>query len=147
MTSLADARFAVLVALALAIAVPVTATPARSAISRFGGDRAVGSRPVDTTVVGMTNQLEFDPAEVTIHVGETVVWRNTSDLIHTVTDDASKAVKPGDAELPEGAEPWDSGQLKPGETFHRTFTVSGRYRYFCIPHEPAGMKGVIRVLP
>lgn len=145
MTRLAAPRFAIIAALALAL--PVTAATMAAAGSGRGGDRAAVSRLADTTVVEMTDQLKFDPAEVTIHIGDTVVWRNTSVLIHTVTDDASKAVRPEDAGLPKGAKPWNSGQLKPGGSFSRTFTVPGEYRYFCIPHEAAGMKGALRVLP
>jgi plastocyanin len=94
----------------------------------------------------MTEGLQFDPAEVTIRVGGTVTWVNEASVDHTVTGDPSKAAEEGDAELPEGAEPWDSGFVKPGASFSMTFDVPGTYRYFCIPHENVDMLGVIEVV-
>ena len=40
---------------------------------------------------------------------------------------------------------FDSGQLEPGATFSHTFRVPGTYRYFCVPHEVAGMIGTLIV--
>lgn len=95
--------------------------------------------------VGMTNRLEFTPETVRIRVGETVVWRNTSDVLHTVTADPAKAVESASVSLPEGAGPFDSGDMPPGATFSYTFEVAGEYRYFCLPHELAGMVGTVVV--
>ena len=47
--------------------------------------------------------------------------------------------------IPEGAQPWDSDFLLPGESFEVTLTVSGVYDYYCLPHEMAGMVGRILV--
>ncbi len=47
--------------------------------------------------------------------------------------------------LPPGASPFDSGDLAPGEVYVRTFDVPGTYRCFCVPHERAGMTGVVVV--
>lgn len=95
--------------------------------------------------VGMTNRLGFTPATVTIQVGETVRWTNTSDIVHTVTADPEKAADPSRVSLPEGAATFDSGNLAPGEVFEYTFTVAGEYDYICIPHELAGMVGKVIV--
>lgn len=98
-----------------------------------------------TSVVHMTDQLKFDPATITVKAGTTIEWQNTSTTVHTVTDDPSKAQNPSDAALPNGAQPWDSGMINPGQTYRRTFTVAGQYSYFCIPHESMGMVGKIVV--
>lgn len=95
-------------------------------------------------VVGMTNQLNFDPDTVQIKVGETVRWKNSSLLVHSVTADPEEATKESSASLPDGAEPFNSGLLDPEKTFEHTFTVAGTYNYFCIPHE-AMMTGVVIV--
>jgi plastocyanin len=89
--------------------------------------------------VGMTNRLEFTPDTVRIRVGETVRWRNGSDLMHTVTGDPAQARDPSSVRLPEGAATFDSGEMQPGDVFEYTFEVAGEYQYFCIPHEAAGM--------
>lgn len=98
-------------------------------------------------VVHMTNALRFSPAKVTIHVGQTVQWVNSAFATHTVTAIASKAKNKKDVLLPKGAKPFGSGAIKPGATFTHTFTVPGRYTYFCIPHEFAGMTGKVIVKP
>ena len=105
---------------------------------------AVADPPV---VVEMTAGLEFKPASVTIDVGQTVQWHNGSYMVHTVTDDPAKAVNNEDAQLPKGAEPFDSGEIQPGATWSHTFTVPGQYRYFCRPHETSRMVGEVVVGP
>lgn len=47
--------------------------------------------------------------------------------------------------IPDGAEPWDSGFLLPGESFEVTLTQPGVYDFYCLPHEHAGMVGRIVV--
>jgi plastocyanin len=95
----------------------------------------------------MTDALKFEPATLTVARGATVTWRNTSQLVHTVTDDPSKAANQADAQLPSGVEAWDSGDVNPGQTFTHTFAVPGTYKYFCQPHETAGMVGTVVVTP
>lgn len=93
----------------------------------------------------MTNELQFNPATINIRVGDTVTWQNSSELVHTVTDDPALAQDPANSVLPPGAQAWDSGDLAPGQSYTKTFTVPGEYRYFCRPHEAAGMVGTIVV--
>jgi len=95
--------------------------------------------------VTMTNTLRFLPDTVRISVGERVRWRNTSDVMHTVTADREKAAEAGNVLLPAGAAPFDSGDMPPGGVFTHTFTQAGTYRYVCLPHELAGMLGVVIV--
>ncbi len=118
-------------------------------LSRYFGGRSGGPSESSSGQVAaevrMSDQLRFDMPTVTISTGQAVRWSNTSGIIHTVTADPEKAARPGSAQLPGGADIFDSGDLRPGETFTRTFTVPGEYRYFCIPHEGAGMTGTIIV--
>jgi plastocyanin len=93
----------------------------------------------------MTDQLKFDPATLTVPRGTTVTWRNASQVVHTVTDDPNKAANKADAEVPSGAQTWDSGDVNPGQTFTHTFDTPGTYKYFCQPHETAGMVATIIV--
>ncbi|HMB98587.1 MAG TPA: plastocyanin/azurin family copper-binding protein [Balneolaceae bacterium] len=108
----------------------------------LGGNNISETEPAVT--VEMTNQLTFKPDTVTIEKGETVLWKNTSLLVHSVTADHDKKTEPESVALPEGAEPFDSGLMDPEEEFSHTFTVKGTYTYFCIPHE-AAMRGVVIV--
>ena len=71
----------------------------------------------------------FDPAEVTVPAGATVVWLNKGKEDHTVTaDDGS----------------FDSGMKRTGATFQRAFPKAGSYAYHCAPHP--WMKGTVRVV-
>jgi len=97
----------------------------------------------------MRSQLRFEPEEVTIQRGETIRWVNASPIPHTTTGDPEKnpvkETRPELARLPPGAEPWDSGLLNEGQSFSHTFTATGEYQYFCIPHVLSGMLGTITV--
>lgn len=108
---------------------------------------AAASPPEDApaVTVGMTNTMKYTPDTVRVTVGETVRWKNSSDVMHTVTADPDEAFKQSSVTLPEGASPFNSGNLDPKATFEHTFEVAGTYRYFCIPHEAAGMKGTVIV--
>jgi plastocyanin len=115
---------------------------ARAPMREGARDRR-GERPA--AVVEMTNEARFQPERVTITAGQTVEWRNTSDHVHTVTADPE--MRGGDnVTLPEGAQPFHSGEVRPGETFTHTFDTPGQYRYVCLPHEERGMIGEIEVL-
>jgi plastocyanin len=71
----------------------------------------------------------FDPAEVTVPAGATVVWENKGKEDHTVTADDKS---------------FDSGTKRTGGTFERAFPKPGRYTYHCAPHP--WMTGAVRVV-
>jgi plastocyanin len=76
--------------------------------------------------------IEFDPADVTVKVGDTVKWTNSDDLPHTVT----KSGGPG----PD----FDSGDLEPGGgEFEQTFDEKGKVDYVCTIHP--GQSGSVTV--
>jgi plastocyanin len=119
-------------------------TPTTSA-SRAGAAPAPIQPGAAAATVTMTDTLRFEPATLTVAKGTTVTWSNTSSMEHTVTDDPAVAVNKADAALPSGAQPWNSGTISPGQTFQHTFDTPGTYKYFCMPHETAGMLGTITV--
>ncbi len=97
----------------------------------------------------MTNALTFAPAEVTIRVGDTVVWTNESPIPHTATGDPGQnplaRSRPELVRLPVGAAAWGSKLLQNGEQYIHRFDQIGTYVYICIPHVLSGMKGTIVV--
>jgi plastocyanin len=105
---------------------------------------AVASPPV-VTIKMLDVPAAFEPGTVTIKVGDTVEWRNVGNEVHHATTDPSMAINCADVGSPAGAEPFDSGFLKPGATFSHTFKVAGTYRYACAVHETSGMIGKIVV--
>ena len=103
-------------------------------------------------VVDMTDNLVFDPDEISIAPGDTIVWDNVGTIGHTVT--AYEDQIPEEAEFfasggfesesaARGAYP--DGDVPGGGTYSHTFSVAGVYEYFCIPHEGAGMLATVNV--
>ena len=84
----------------------------------------------EKVVVVKMEGYHFKPDKITIEPGTTVEWINTDKKAHTVTDDHDS---------------WDSGNLKPGETFSRRYDDQGTFKYYCIPHREAQMTGTIVV--
>jgi plastocyanin len=106
---------------------------------------AAGGGGAQAPTINMSDGYQFEPATLTVPRGTTVTWVNAGQQPHTVTDDPSKAANRADAQLPNGAQPWDSGFVEAGTTFTRTFDTPGQYTYFCMPHETLGMIGRITV--
>jgi plastocyanin len=87
----------------------MTACAPVSSPASAGTSASPAAAGATAAAVQMTDALKFDPASVTVPRGTTVTWRNTSQTAHTVTDDPAKAANPADAQLPSGAQAWDSG--------------------------------------
>ncbi len=77
----------------------------------------------------------YNPARLSIRVGDTVVYVNEDEVPHTFTA----------SEVPSGASKFDSGPVNPGDSYRYTFRVPGTYRYFCMLHPHKG--GIIEVSP
>ncbi|MHB1101412.1 MAG: plastocyanin/azurin family copper-binding protein [Devosia sp.] len=108
---------------------------------------ATAKEIVEITMQGTANgsHVWFDPMGLRVRPGQTIRWTNRDPgNSHTVTTyDPSIFERP--RRIPDGAEPWDSDYLLPGESFSVTLTVEGVYDYYCVPHEHAGMVGRIVV--
>lgn len=147
--SVSAARIGAALVAAAALAGSAAAGPSSPAApGRPGASPPPGARH-DTVAasVEMTNQLTFAPDSVVIRAGQSVRFENASALVHTVTGDPSEASLEASVRLPEGAEPFHSGRLAPGGSFVHAFETPGRYRYFCVPHEGAEMRGTVVVRP
>jgi plastocyanin len=88
-----------------------------------------GDEPaVETAQVEMVD-ISFDPADITVPAGATVVRANEASVDHTSTSD-------------DGL--WDSGVVASAHTFEFTFDEAGTYAYLCEIH-PSVMQGTITV--
>ena len=72
----------------------------------------------------------FNPATLSVTVGQTVTWTNEDDASHTVTFDSGGAA---------------SDKLGKGATYSQTFTTAGTFAYHCAIH--TSMKATITVTP
>jgi plastocyanin len=94
-----------------------------------GGMMGIGAAP--TAPAGTSVRMagtRFEPATLTIAVGEVVRWFNDDALPHTVS-------------ATDGS--WDSGNLAPGQAFERRFEAPGSFPYLCRYHP--GMAATIDV--
>ncbi len=97
------------------------------------------SQPLETSVTGqgkyhqvVIEAVTFIPLELSIKPGDTVTWVNENTNTHTVTswyhfqdeDDVTHAYI---------GEVWDSGDIKPGQSFSRTFNQLGTFEYLSLP--------------
>lgn len=111
-----------------ATAVPPTAastTAPTATTASTGGQNAV-------SIVG-SGVFSFAPPTLTVKVGTTVKWTNTTLAPHTATSDSGSA------------QAWDSSDIEPGGTFSFTFTKAGTFAYHCSVHP--SMHGTIVVTP
>ncbi len=89
------------------------------------------TRAASSTVTARDNS--FDPGEIRIDPGDTIVWSNQGSRIHTVNaDDRS----------------YRSGDMRSGDTYSHKYEKEGYYFYFCKYHgarNGVGMAGVVIV--
>jgi plastocyanin len=108
-------------------ATPVsTATTAQTASPSNGSSKKAHKSA--TTTVNMVD-FAFQPASVSVHVGDLVTWRNTGREPHTATADNGS---------------FDTGTVPAGGSGSHMFTQTGNFSYICTIHP--NMKGTVRVL-
>jgi plastocyanin len=90
-----------------------------------------GPRQINATIPVSIVNFAFQPKNVQVHVGDTVMWTNNSTSNHTTS---AKGMV------------WNSGTLAPGATFSFTFNTTGTFLYRCNFH-PTTMRGGVRVVP
>ena len=129
-----------------------------AAATAAAGSGAVGTAGAQTThTVDMTDGLVFDPDELTIAPGDTVVWENVGSIGHSVTayeddipDEAEYFASGGFDSEQAARNAYPEGDIPGGESYQHTFEVEGEYAYFCIlprvggdgrqPHRPGGWR-------
>ena len=118
----------------LLVAVAGAAWAAESPAASEAGPGASGGNAISIV------EKSFQPATLTIHVGDTVTWTVTKAISdsHSVTSGNYKDAKPGTE--------FDSGvKLKnDGDSFSHTFSTAGTFPFFCAVH-PDVMTGTITV--
>lgn len=85
--------------------------------------------------------LSFEPAQVTVAVGDTVTWKVTESI------GANHSVTSGTPDDPDKGSAFDSGAeglSDDGDTFEWTFDTAGTFAYYCTVHG-ASMSGQVVV--
>ena len=96
------------------------------------GNPAAAQTTVDVTASGST----FTPTDITIDVGDTVRWTNTSGT-HNVNGTTGT--------FPANPESFGNA-LSTGWVYEYVFNTAGNYGYQCDAHEAFGMTGTVTVL-
>jgi len=73
-----------------------------------------------------STQKPYDPSPLDVAVGGTVLWINSDNTAHTVTEGNPSGNTPSNG--------FDSGILNPGQTFKHAFDKPGTVGYFCRLH-------------
>ena len=71
----------------------------------------------------------FDPVQLTVAVGDTVIWSNTDFVPHTTTARDST---------------WDSKQINGSDKWQLVPTATGTHEYFCVFHPTMRATIVVR---
>ena len=95
------------------------------AISSYDINIPTGAASPDAPYFWQSEKDGSTTGDITINIGEEVVWKNADTASHTVTS-GTPADGPDDI--------FDSGLFAPGKSFSFTFTEEGQYPYYCIVH-------------
>ena len=121
------------------VGVTVAAATAGCFANESGGGGTTAAAGANEVAVGPGGSYAYDPAEITVGVGETVTWTWDSRNHNIVV-----------TEQPEGGD-WSgtdgdgSTTYDPPHTYEFTFDTPGTYEYVCRPHEGLGMVGSVVV--
>ena len=74
----------------------------------------------------------YTPDEIRIKPGETVTWLNQDSITRTITSWHEYQTEDGWI-YTEIGKIWDSGEIKPGESFSRIFDETGTFEYLSFP--------------
>jgi plastocyanin len=110
-----------------------SAGPAATTDTTSPQSTATGSGPTSSAIQPVAVDVadnQFNPNAATVAVGGTVTWTLSGAASHTVTADDQS---------------FNSGLLKPGESYPYTFKTLGTFTYVCLVHP--GMTGSINVVP
>lgn len=105
--------------------------------------------PGRTVVVQITGDqyARLSPLRVNIKSGDIVEWRNSSAMVREIIGNPAKAKGTFRPVLPAGASPFDSGFVRPGQSFTQRLTVPGVYRYISDLDSAHPVEGQVIVAP
>jgi plastocyanin len=102
--------------------------------SRKGGEAAspqqssTQAASASSQHVVVIREMKYQPADLAVHVGETVVWKNEDIFPHTVS---------------AADQSFDSGTIQPGASWSYVAKAAGVHAYVCKPHPNMRAKLVV----
>lgn len=140
---------------ATAAATPATsaaATPGAAAPAATAAAAPITGKTVEVKMIGDDKGYRFEPATITIKVGDGIKFTNVAGGPHNVSFWADSvpagAAAALAANMPNSTSPLVGPLLiNPNDTYTVSFagTKPGSYKLYCTPHLALGMKGVITV--
>jgi plastocyanin len=133
-------------------AVPTPAPPGSTAVTGGAGAKAATGKTWDVKMIGDGQTYQFEPASLTIKVGDAVRWTVISGTPHNVSFWSDSI--PSGAESQLGANMENTMSPLTGPLLNAvsdTYTISfagvppGSYKYYCTPHLALGMKGSLTI--
>ena len=129
-----------------------TATPEQPAAAPAAAPAAGGGATHDVSMVLDGSTYKFDPAELTIKVGDVINFHNKSGGPHNVSFWADSIPK-GAADvlkgsMPDQMAPLEGPLLTEQDAIYKVSFAgapAGDYKFYCLPHLALGMHGKITV--
>ncbi len=92
------------------------------------------TQTINQPQIGGTYNIEisnfaFNPSEIRIKRGETVIWINKDSAPHTVTSDSGTEI--------------NSPQLSNGQVYSHSFSNTGTFNYYCSVHPSMKAKVIV----
>jgi nitrite reductase (NO-forming) len=126
---------------------PIPSTNVMNMTSQTQTITSTVSMSSNSTVVMILNYA-YNPAQITVTAGTTVTWVNQDPVGHTVTEGNADSPKPSSQRVFDSSHGTAGANvivIPSGQSWSFTFTTSGEYDYYCIPHPY--MRGHVSVLP
>src|SRR5262245_50103108 len=101
---------------------------ALSLIGTSGCSRGAADAQKSTTHTVVTDGTHFQPDDLTVNVGDSIVWVNKDPFPHTATSQAGG---------------FDSGEIESDKSWRFKASKAGEFPYICTLHRT--MKGMLRV--
>ncbi|KAF5194399.1 Plastocyanin protein [Thalictrum thalictroides] len=87
--------------------------------------------------------LAFVPNNFSVSAGEKITFKNNAGFPHNVVFDEDEI--PAGVEVSKISMPDEDLLNGPGETYAVTLDAKGTYKFYCSPHQGAGMVGTVTV--
>jgi plastocyanin len=111
-----------------------------------GGESTSASSDEPTTASGPVVKMpltQFDPAKISIKVGDTLTWENSNDIGHTLVQGTYEVDSAGQRTSEKDDGTFTLDVKKKGDKVTHTYATAGTFDYYCSIHK--AMNGTVTV--